>query len=144
MNILERIEADAGIVAEYIENAYNQNPNRSKDEQSKWAYLAVNLGVLAVEENLTVESAIELMVWELEKHLDRNEIQNDEWVYDMRRINAYIDILLGNEVDALRGMESNYECDCQEEPASFKRRSLKDPLAEDRPTDEIKKELLPV
>ncbi|MBW2978770.1 hypothetical protein KY304_01505, partial [Candidatus Woesearchaeota archaeon] len=81
-----------------------------------------------------VESYLDLRLQQIEE-TDFNGNEN-AWIEEIRRYSAIVDLLLFNKC--------TYDKNCKIEPVSFKNKTLKKFIPDERPSDEINKKLLPV
>ncbi len=130
----EDLELNSERLEYHLNKGYQANPNRTLEDKQRFIRLAYALGYLNGEEH--ADSA-EFYLDERIKFLDEIDFKKNKtaWVEEIRRFSAICDVVLYGKC--------TYISDCEEKPVSFKRKSLKDSLPNDRPSDEIKKELVP-
>lgn len=134
MDIKDKIELVTEIYVGRMERYLMQCPNATQEQKLEEAH-RLHMYVESVTACLAdIITYLDMRAQEIE-NTDFTDNEN-AWIEEVRRFVAIKDFLLYDKC--------SYIEDCKKAPSSFRRTSLKDKLPDDRPKDEIKKELLPV
>ena len=134
MNIKEKINLASKIYYNRFERYLMQCPNAEQEQKLDEANRMHLYTASAVASLADVESYLDLRLQQIEE-TDFNGNEN-AWIEEIRRYSAIVDLLLFNKC--------TYDKNCKIEPVSFKNKTLKKFIPDERPSDEINKKLLPV
>lgn len=87
------VNQECSKIANYLQCAYSQNPNRSPEENARLTKLAENLSALCADENLDSDSALLMLLDELDQEdpVMANECRS------YSRVAAWFDIILHDD-----------------------------------------------
>jgi hypothetical protein len=133
MDRKDKIDLATELLGKCMNAGYSWKSDKTIEEHSSFCNLTYSLSQSVAERNsvgLSVPNVLERMAEDLENIADY-----DLWIEDMGRFNRFVEFL----VEDMNGYESKLIKELEDH--SKKRKYKKD---QDRPTDEIRKELVPV